>query len=495
MQIRGNRWFIGLLLLLFLHHPGAFGQQEQKVVSLGEAIRLAQEQSLDAMVAKSQLRAAYWQYRNYKADLLPNVKLMGTLPSFNRTLSSYLKEDGTYKYVSSNSISEQLSLSVTQNIPLTGGQLSLQSQLERVDQLDGERATEYMSVPFNVVLSQPLITANPLKWSMKIEPEKYKEAQQQFAVSMENVAIQAISYYFDLLLAMINVNIDKQNLASSEKLMQIAQGKRERGLISDNDLLQLKLNYLNASSSLIQTEQAYDQKMFALRNYLGYNDQVVIVPDIPGECPEIEVTFKHVMELASRNNPFRYDVVCRMLQAQQQVAQAKANRGFQADVYASIGYTGSDRDFKHTYRNLRNRESVSLGISIPILNWGKGRGQVELARSQEEITRVQMEKETLNFEQEVLTAVKQYQEQNRLNEIVRLADTVAQKRYKTAYETFVLGQISVLDLNTAQTEQDNARRTYISQLYSSWVYFYTLRKLTLYDFEKKEDIIYEQEKY
>ena len=471
------------------------GQQEERVISLEEAIRLAQEQSLDAMVAKSQLRAAYWQYRNYKADLLPNVKLAGTLPSFNRTLSSYLKEDGTYKYVSSNSISEQLSLSVTQNIPLTGGQLSLQSQLERVDQLDGNKETEYMSVPFNVVFSQPLVTANPLKWSMKIEPEKYKQARQQFAVSMESVSVQAISYYFDLLLAMINVNIDKQNLKSSEKLVQIAQGKRERGLISDNDLLQLKLNYLNASSSLIQTEQAYEQKMFALRNYLGYNDRVVIVPEIPGECPEIEVTFKHVIELANRNNPFRYEVVCRLLEAQQQVAGAKAGRGVQADIYASIGFTGSDKNFKDTYNNLRNRESVSLGISIPLLNWGKGRGQVELARSREEIAKMQVEQDMQAFEQNVLTTVKQYQEQNRLNEIVRLADTVAQKRYKTAYETFVLGQISVLDLNTAQTEQDNARRTYISQLYSSWVYFYNLRKLTLYDFEKKEDIIYQQEKY
>ncbi|MFR7875316.1 MAG: TolC family protein [Butyricimonas paravirosa] len=174
---------------------------------------------------------------------------------------------------------------------------------------------------------------------MKIEPEKYKQAQQQFAVNMENVAVQAISYYFDLLLAMINVDIDRQNLKNSEKLMQIAQGKRERGLISDNDLLQLKLNYLNASSSLIQTEQAYEQKMFALRNYLGYNERVVIVPDMPEECPEVEVTFKEVMELANRNNPFRYDVVCRMLQARQQVAQAKAGRGFKADVYASIGFT------------------------------------------------------------------------------------------------------------------------------------------------------------
>ncbi|MFR5659091.1 MAG: TolC family protein [Butyricimonas faecihominis] len=465
-------------------------QQEQKVVSLEEAIRLAREQSLDAMVAKSQLRSAYWQYRNYRADLLPNVTLTGTLPSFNRTLSSYLKEDGTYKYISSNSISEQLALSVTQNIPLTGGALSLQSQVERVDQLDGDKTTEYMSVPFNVIFSQPLITANPLKWSMKIEPEKYKQAQQQFAVNMENVAVQAISYYFDLLLAMINVDIDRQNLKNSEKLMQIAQGKRERGLISDNDLLQLKLNYLNASSSLIQTEQAYEQKMFALRNYLGYNERVVIVPDMPEECPEVEVTFKEVMELANRNNPFRYEVVCRMLQARQQVAQAKAGRGVKADVYASIGFTGSDRTFKETYQNLRNREAVSLGMLD--IELGKGRWSY---RSQAEITRVQVEKETLNFEQDVMTAVKQYQEQNRLNEIVRLADTVARKRYKTAYETFVLGQISVLDLNAAQTEQDNARRTYVSQLYSSWVYFYALRRLTLYDFEKREDIIYQQEKY
>lgn len=495
MQVREKIGTIVFVLLFLLFGVEVLGQREERGITLGEAIRLAQGQSLDAIVAKSQLRSAYWQYRNYKADLLPNVRLTGTLPSFNRTLANYLKEDGTYKYVSSNSISEQLSLAVTQNIPLTGGQLSLQSQLERVDQLDGNKEKEYMSVPFNVVFSQPLVTANLLKWSMKIEPEKYKQAQQQFAVNMENIAVQAISYYFDLLLAMINVNIDKQNLESSEKLMQIAQGKRERGLISDNDLLQLRLNYLNASSSLIQTEQAYEQKMFALRNYLGFNERVVLSPDIPDECPAIELTFKDVLELANKNNPLRYEVVCRTLEARRLVAQAKAGRGVQADVYASIGFTGSDHSLKDTYRDLRNRESVSLGVSIPLLNWGKGKGEVELARSQAEITRVQMEKEIQNFEQNVLIAVKQYQEQNRLNEIVRLADTVARKRYKTAYETFVLGQISVLDLNAARTEQDNARRMYISQLYSSWVYFYTLRKLTLYDFEKSEDIIYQQEKY
>ena len=67
--------FIWWCLLIVLP---VVAQQELKVVSLGDEISLAREQSLDAMVAKSRLRSAYWQYRNYRADLLPNVTLTGT---------------------------------------------------------------------------------------------------------------------------------------------------------------------------------------------------------------------------------------------------------------------------------------------------------------------------------------------------------------------------------------------------------------------------------
>ena len=478
-----------------LYVMAGFGQGLKKTVTLEDVICLAREQSLDALVARDKWRASYWQFRNFRADLLPNVVLEGMLPSFDRSLSSYQKEDGTYTFVSSNSIGGNLFLAVRQNIPWTGGKIVLQSRLERIDQLDGEQSTSYMSVPFSILLEQPLMAVNRLKWNRKIEPERYRQAKQQFAVDMEDVAIQAVMYYFGLLLEEVNVELDSQNLVNAISLVEIAERKRNMGILSENDLLQLRLNKLNASSSLIQSKQACEQQMFALRNYLGFNEELELELVVPSECPRVVVDFVQVLEVANRNNPFRSDVVCRMLQARQQVAQAKAERGFTVDVYASIGFTGSDRTFKETYRNLRNREAVSLGISIPLLNWGKGRGQVELARSQAEITRVQLEKEILDFKQNVMTAVKQYQEQNRLNEIVRLADTVARKRYRTAYETFVLGQISVLDLNAAQTEQDNARRTYVSQLYSSWVYFYTLRGLTLYDFEKREDIIYQQGKY
>ena len=71
----------------------------------------------------------------------------------------------------------------------------------------------------------------------------------------------------------------------------------------------------------------------------------------------------------------------------------------------------------------------------------------------------------------------------------KLADSIAQNRYKIAYETFVMGKINVLDINTAQIEEDNAKRNYINQVYYSWLYYYQLREVSLYDFINKKNII------
>jgi hypothetical protein len=53
-----------------------------------------------------------------------------------------------------------------------------------------------------------------------------------------------------------------------------------------------------------------------------------------------------------------------------------------------------------------------------------------------------------------------------------------------------MGTINVLDINNAQIERDNARRKYINELYLSWLCYYNLRQITLYDFQKETNIIH-----
>ena len=486
------RWkILYLSILLFCNNSNIWGQQDTVYITLDQALKIAQAFSLDAIAAKNTMRSAYWVYRNYKAELLPNLVLDGTLPSLNRSLSSYQKEDGSYSFITNQSLEENLSLSISQNIPYTGGSITLQSQLQRIDQLGNEKRTNYMSVPFGISISQPLITARPLRWSMRIEPEKYRAAIQQYCVDIEAVNIRTISFYFEFLLAMVNKNIAEQNLKNATQLLKIANGKKEIGIISDNDLLQLELGKLNAEAGVISADQDYEKKMMAFRNFLRYKDSSILKIDIPYCCPFADVNPKEVLEIANKNNPLTHTIKQKLLESQQNIAQAKVDRGFKADLYASVGYTGSNANLSQAYQNLENRQLVSLGVRIPILDWGKGKGKVRLAKSQQEVIKAQIEEEQLNLEQEVAVSVKQYRDQSKLLNISQMADSVAKTRYRTAYNIFVMGKINVLDINAAQSERDSARRNYINQLYIAWLSYYNLRQLALYDFTKNEDILYE----
>ena len=61
---------------------------------------------------------------------------------------------------------------------------------------------------------------------------------------------------------------------------------------------------------------------------------------------------------------------------------------------------------------------------------------------------------------------------------------------------FILGKITITDLNLAQQEQDRSLVQYLNSLENFWIDYYTLRRLTLYDFKKNkkiksEDILYD----
>jgi outer membrane protein TolC len=178
------------------------------------------------------------------------------------------------------------------------------------------------------------------------------------------------------------------------------------------------------------------------------------------------------------------------MEAQRQIDQAKANRGFRADLFVSLGNTGSDLNFPDSYKNLQSREMLSLGVRIPILDWGKGKGGVKLAESEKEVIVQQSEEDRLYFDRNITLSVSQFRNQAQLVNLAQYADSIAQLRYETAFQTFVMGTINVLDINSAQIERDNAKRKYINELYLAWLCYYNLRQITLYDFQQETDIIH-----
>lgn len=456
-------------------------------ITLNEAITLARVQSVNAAVALNELKTAYWEYRTFQANLLPEVNLSATVPSYAKSYNSYQQSDGSYTFVRNNFMQMSGALSIDQNIWLTGGTLSLNTSLDFMKQLDNTKDKRYMSVPIALTLNQPIFGVNTFKWNRRIEPVRYAEAKANFLSETEEVTMTTINYFFNLLLAKENVNIAKQNLENAEKLYEVAKAKRRMGQISENDVLQLKLNMLNAQSTLTDYESSLKSNMFQLRSFLALGENEELEPILPDTLPSIFVNYQDALEKALANNSFAHNIRRRQLEADYEVAKAKGNLR-QISLFAQVGFTGTDQTFKGAYDPLKDNQVVEVGFRIPLLDWGKRRGQVKVAQSNREVVQSRLRQETMDFNQNLFILVEQFNNQRAQLDIADEADAIAQQRYKTNVETFMIGRISTLDLNDAQVSKDEARQKHISELFYYWYYYYQLRSLTLWDFEKNTNI-------
>ncbi|MCK5731062.1 MAG: TolC family protein, partial [Draconibacterium sp.] len=119
----------------------------------------------------------------------------------------------------------------------------------------------------------------------------------------------------------------------------------------------------------------------------------------------------------------------------------------------------------------------------PILDWGRRKGQLAMARSDREVMRISINQEKIDFEQNVTMNVMEFNLQG--NQVLNTAkaDTIAQMQYDVTQQRFLIGKVDVTKLNLARNDREQARRAYIGSLRSYWNYYITIRRLTLYDFQ------------
>lgn len=456
-------------------------------LSLDQAVMMARTRSVDAAAALDELRSAYWEWRSYRADQLPEISFEGTLPSYSRQYTSYMNDSGNYSFVPNDYLEATGSLSVVQQVRLTGATVSLNTTLDYLRQFGANAGNRYMSVPVALSIDQPLFAVNTMKWNSRIEPVRFAEAKAAFLSETENVALMAVGYYFELLLSGENVRIAQQNLDNARRLYTVAVEKRKMGQISENDLLQMELNVLDARSSLTDRTSTLKASMFALATFLDLAEDTEIAPGIPPEVPGVEIVFTEALDYALANNKFAKKLLRRQLEADYEVARAKGDMR-QVNLFMQVGFTGTDSELPGAYSRLRSNQVASIGVRIPLVDWGKRSGRVKVAESNRRVTESTLRRETMDFNRQLFVLVERFSNQQQQLDIARRASEIADKRYLTNVETYLVGRISTLDLNDSQTRKDESRRQYINELYKFWNYWYQLRSVTLHDFATGGDI-------
>jgi outer membrane protein TolC len=461
-----------------------------KQLTLQEVIRLAHENSLDALVAKHRFRSSYWSYRSYKANYLPSVSMQSDLVDLSRSIvKDVVLENGEWvtKYAPSNRLSSTVSLQASQNLPITGGSVYVSSELGRLDLLNDETPS-LMSTPVSIGLIQPLFSFNKFKWQKKIEPLKYEEAKKNYLSSMEDVNLRAVRYFYDMALAQMNVKTSRFNVANNDTLYQIAKGRFELGMIDQGDLMQMELNLLTSTDDLNKAILDLEIKKSNLRTFLGLADQINIELVTSLNVPNIRVDVDRAIEYARKNNPQMISMKRSVLEAEQNLAQVQANARFNANLIASYGLTQQATNFADVYSKPKESQRLNIGVTIPILDWGMRKGQVKMAKSSLDVTKVNVEQQQIDFEQQVYLDIMQFNMQDEQLVLAAKTDTISRTRYDITKQKFMLGNLDVLKLNDALAQKDRAITNYVTALRTYWNYYFNVRKTTLWDFEKNQPL-------
>ncbi len=480
MKIKHN-----LFLLITLIVLGA-NAQEKKMLTLDNVINIASQQSLDAFRNKNMYLASYWEYRYFKAERLPTLSVEATALDYNRSMQKvYNYDENRDEYKSREDLSSEIALLLSQNVGLTGGRIFAQSELNLTQKLGNDRLSSYSSTPFSIGYSQSLNGYNSLKWTAKIEPLKFEQAKKEYIQEKEELAIKANRLFFDLVDAQIEVNIAETNMSNADTLYKIGTGRFQVGTVTQDELLNLELNYMNSELDLTRANLGLERARAELNSFLGYDKDTKIECAIPVNLPNLEIEPQKAIKLAFQNNPEILNQEQRLLEEDRRVNQAKSESGISGDLYALYGLNQNAESLDLVYKNPLDRQRFRVGVNVPILDWGRRKGQLAMAQSNREVVRISINQEKVDFEQNIVMNVMEFNIQGAQVQSRAKADTVAQMGYDVTQQRFLIGKVDVTKLNLARNDQETARRAYINALRSYWNYYYTIRQLTLFDFEKE----------
>ncbi len=457
---------------------------QQRKYGLTDVIELAKNQSPLSKQAETRKENRYWQYRFFRSNYNPQLRLNGTVPAYSKSVSQAPQQDGSFIYTPIEQSNNRLNLGLLQPLAITGGSVSVNSELQYFRNYISNNplfAEQWGGTVMNIRLDQPVFAFNSLRWDRRTEPLRYEESKRSYVEEMEFISREAVNRFFDVLDAQINLQISEFNLANNDTIYKIEEGRYNIGTTPKDKLLQAELQLLRSRQAVTQAKINLQTARLQMRSYLGLRDGEQFELVLPEEIPPLYITVEEALQLAKENRSDYIAFERRKLEAEREVAQARGQR-FQTNLIATYGLNNNGFAFSDIYQDPTQQQTFALSLNVPIVDWGRNQARMQTALANKKLNDYVIAQDEVNFEQEIITQVSQFDVLLSQIEITKKSDEVAEERYIVSQNRYLIGKIDITNLNIALTEKDDAKRSYVGALRAFWTAYYDLRRLTLYDF-------------
>ncbi len=478
-----------ILLVALLLMNGLVEAQIPQLLTMDEVVNQAIETSYDMKVADIQLKISEHNFAFFKTSLKPQIGLSVSLPDYINTSRGITQPNGSILFRPISQNNAALSLYGSQQISYTGGTVFVQSDLQRFDDFTSKYQS-FNGIPLRVGIIQPIFGFNSIKWEQKINALSLGIAAKKINFDIENVKRTAASLFIDALLASSNLEIAITNEIINEKLVTIANERYLLGKLSMDEKLQLENALASAKLSKIQFTTQFQNRLMDLDNFLAkdYSQNDTVRLELPEPLPRLYVDEEQAVEHALANNFNLETFAQQLIQADRDIKKASVDNGLQMSLRASFGLARGSTTLSDIYQDPYGERQISVGVDIPIVNWGRKKEAVKIASLQKELVNTQISQSKAVIVNNVKRVVQAF---NVLQDEVDIQKKImenATQRFEISNQRYILGNIALTDLTIAQADKDRSKRDYVMSVARYWDAYYGIRMLTSFDFVTNQKI-------
>lgn len=333
----------------------------------------------------------------FKKSFLPNVSLNFALPSYNRSISDVLQPDGTFAFRESNSANSRVSLSLSQKLPFTGGEISISNSFNRLDIFgDTQNSTSYSASWFGASLSQPLNFFNEMKWDKKIQETNLEYSEIVYKKSLVGIKKESINHFFELLKIKNEKKILNYEVSKALEYKKIIISLINAGKNMAYDSIDIELKLLNKKKIFKFLEKSEKMKLKSINTF--FNSKLINIKDSL-QLPIIEFEIKYLQFYIDKYlNIYPIIEKNRLWGLEKNIVKLKKNQFYSANLSVGVGFNNSTDNFDNIFLSPNQSQNFSISLNVPLLDFGRKRLELTNAKFKYEI-------ELLNLDQEKLLSI------------------------------------------------------------------------------------------
>ncbi len=355
---------------------------------------------------------------------------------------------------------------------------------------------QYTTVPLmqqNYSLSGQVQVYN---WGrLKNNRESYSFSAQAALKDIEraanDVAINVATYYLQVLASKEQITVSEVQIAQRKAQLEITRKQVAAGSLPELNYIQIEAQLATDSSTYISNKSAFEQNVLFLKALLNIDAALPFEVDTPAVDKIPIETFGElqpevVYQLALGNQPLQLENELKIKAAERNVAANKATMYPSIGGSYSLGTTYNNKSIDYatgkktpyfTQLDDNFRQSLGIGLSVPIFNNGQYRVNYEQSKLTLQNTVLQKDQANQTLKQNIYTsytnAVNAFEKLNASKKNVESA----QKVYDFSFKRYEVGLLSTLELIT---NQNNLLTAKLQLVTSEYDYVFKMKLLEFY---------------